>query len=40
MNAYLDSLSVDAPAGWKFNRGELYEEELERRFPTFDHAAA
>jgi antitoxin MazE len=40
MDAYLDRLSVPLPAGWKFSREELYEEELERRFPTIGDAAA
>lgn len=27
MDAYLDSLSLDLPPEWKFNRQELYEQE-------------
>lgn len=40
MDAHLDSLSGKAPPGWKFSREELYEDELKRRFPTIDDAAA
>lgn len=40
MDAYLDRLSLTDRPDEKFDRNTLYQEELDRRFPTIDDEAA